>query len=163
MSAQVLAKFRNIQYPCFLDAPEAVEGTETFPGLRREIRLEDVWFRYPNAEEDALRGLSLTIRKGEKIALIGENGSGKTTLAKIIFGLYPPTRGRVTFDGLPPEAFTHESFYRDISHRVGLCKLADRIVVLKHGALAETGTHAQLLGQAGEYARLYGEQRKWYA
>jgi ATP-binding cassette subfamily B protein len=48
----------------------------------------------------ALRGVSMEIRRGEVVALVGENGSGKTTLAKVLAGLYPPDRGRVLWDGV---------------------------------------------------------------
>ncbi|HEX6547555.1 MAG TPA: ABC transporter ATP-binding protein [Candidatus Dormibacteraeota bacterium] len=48
----------------------------------------------------ALRGVSMEIRRGEVIALVGENGSGKTTLAKLICGLYAPDQGSVTWDGI---------------------------------------------------------------
>ena len=49
-----------------------------------------------------------------------------------------------------------------ISHRVGLCKLVDRIVVMKNGEIAEDGTHDELLATGGEYAKLYNAQAKWY-
>ena len=49
-----------------------------------------------------------------------------------------------------------------ISHRVGLCKLADRIVVMKNGEIVEQGDHAGLLSTGGEYAKLYNAQAKWY-
>jgi ATP-binding cassette, subfamily B, bacterial len=63
------------------------------------ITLTDVTFRYPGQEQDALRGVSLTLRRGQVVALVGENGSGKTTLAKLVTGLYLPTSGSVTWDG----------------------------------------------------------------
>ncbi|MFF5110222.1 ABC transporter ATP-binding protein [Streptosporangium sp. NPDC000509] len=63
------------------------------------ITAEDVVFTYPGATEPALRGLTVTIGRGEVIALVGENGSGKTTLAKILSGLYEPDSGRVSWDG----------------------------------------------------------------
>jgi energy-coupling factor transport system ATP-binding protein len=73
------------------------------------IRVEDVWFRYEGADFWALRGVSLTIKKGELLAIIGQNGGGKTTLAKNLNGLLKPTKGRVLVDGLDTKtAPTHE-------------------------------------------------------
>jgi energy-coupling factor transport system ATP-binding protein len=64
------------------------------------IRVEDVWFRYEGADFWALKGVSLTIKKGELLAIIGQNGGGKTTLAKNLNGLLKPTKGKVLVDGL---------------------------------------------------------------
>jgi ATP-binding cassette subfamily B protein len=64
------------------------------------ITMTDVTFRYPGQDQDALRGVSLTLRRGQVVALVGENGSGKTTLAKLVTGLYLPTTGSVAWDGL---------------------------------------------------------------
>lgn len=69
------------------------------PRSFHEIRLDNVGFRYPNCAQAALTGVSLSIRRGEVIALVGENGSGKTTLAKILAGLFLPDQGTVTWDG----------------------------------------------------------------
>ena len=63
------------------------------------VRFEDVSFRYPGAERDALAGISLELRPGERIGLVGENGAGKTTLIKLLTRLYAPTGGRITLDG----------------------------------------------------------------
>ncbi|MDR0670552.1 MAG: ATP-binding cassette domain-containing protein, partial [Treponema sp.] len=49
-----------------------------------------------------------------------------------------------------------------ISHRVGLCRLVDTVVVMNGGRIVETGTHADLIKAGGEYARLYNSQAKWY-
>jgi ATP-binding cassette subfamily B protein len=69
-------------------------------GSPTTITLTDVTFRYPGQNQDALRGVSLTLRRGQVVALVGENGSGKTTLAKLVTGLYLPTTGTVTWDGV---------------------------------------------------------------
>jgi len=63
------------------------------------IEVEDVHFTYPS-DVEALRGVSLTIRNGEFVAIMGENGAGKTTLVKHFNGLLKPTKGRVLVDGV---------------------------------------------------------------
>jgi ATP-binding cassette subfamily B protein len=68
------------------------------PADPAEIRLEGVTFTYPGRESPALKDVSLTIRRGEVVALVGENGSGKTTLGKLLTGLYPPDEGVVRWD-----------------------------------------------------------------
>ena len=60
---------------------------------------EGVTFSYPGSERVALRDVSLHISPGEVVALVAANGSGKTTLAKVLAGLYLPSRGRVCWDG----------------------------------------------------------------
>jgi len=73
------------------------------------IRVEDLWFRYEGTDFWALKGVSLSIRRGELIAIIGQNGGGKTTLAKNLNGLLKPTKGRVLVDGLDTRTTpTHE-------------------------------------------------------
>ena len=75
----------------------AVRGPDPADGLR----FEGVSFRYPDAEEPALIDISLHLRPGESLALVGENGAGKTTLIKLLTRLYEPTSGRILLDGLP--------------------------------------------------------------
>jgi ATP-binding cassette subfamily B protein len=82
------------------------------------IELHGVGFHYPGQEgRQALCDVSLTIEAGQSIALVGENGSGKTTLAKLIAGLYPPTSGRITWDGVDLRDMAPDS-------------LADRVVMV---------------------------------
>jgi len=64
------------------------------------IRASRIGFTYPGAARAALTDVSIEIRRGEVIALVGENGSGKTTLAKLLAGLYEPASGDITWDGL---------------------------------------------------------------
>lgn len=64
-----------------------------------EIRFEQVSFRYPGTDRDVLKEIHLTIRPGEKIAIVGENGSGKSTFVSLLTGLYLPTKGQVLVNG----------------------------------------------------------------
>jgi ATP-binding cassette subfamily B protein len=68
--------------------------------LRGGIEFRGVGFRYPGNDEWALRGVDLTIRPGEKVALVGHNGAGKTTLIKLLSRLYDPTEGCILIDGI---------------------------------------------------------------
>lgn len=64
------------------------------------ISFEDVTFAYPGAHQPTIDGLTLTISPGETLAIVGVNGAGKTTLMKLLAGLYAPTSGRITVDGV---------------------------------------------------------------
>jgi ATP-binding cassette subfamily B protein len=66
---------------------------------RAEIELKNVSFAYPGSGNKVLKNISLHIKPGETVALVGENGAGKTTLVKIIVRLYEPDSGSVLFDG----------------------------------------------------------------
>ena len=65
-----------------------------------DIVFEDVYFRYPGRDRDVLRGLSLRIAPGERLALVGVNGAGKSTIVKLLTGVYRPTSGRVLANGI---------------------------------------------------------------
>lgn len=69
------------------------------PPHAREIRFEDVSFRYADADVDALQNVSLVIQHGERVAFVGGNGCGKTTLLSMLSRLFVPTHGRVLIDG----------------------------------------------------------------
>lgn len=242
--------------------------------------LSNVSFTYPNSKKYALKDISLSIHKGEKIVVLGVNGSGKTTLSKILLNAYPPSQGEMRYDKVLSSDIDKSSLYaylsvipqnfvsynltlreniaisdlehlnddslierslklsglptlldevgsldqqlgREfggkelsggqwqklaiarglfkssdfiildeptsaldplleteilqqfieiarnktaiiISHRVGLCKIADRIIVMKDGEICETGTHDELIEKDGEYRRLYTAQEQWY-
>jgi ATP-binding cassette subfamily B protein/ATP-binding cassette subfamily C protein len=76
-------------------------GSRPAPPGFAVIRASRVSFTYPKGSRAALADVSVEIRRGEVIALVGENGSGKTTLAKLLAGLYEPDSGEITWDGLP--------------------------------------------------------------
>ncbi|MGB7084700.1 MAG: ABC transporter ATP-binding protein [Phormidesmis sp.] len=64
-----------------------------------EVALEGITYRYPSAQEPAIKDFSLTLRRGESIALVGKSGSGKTTLVDILLGLLEPEQGDIKVDG----------------------------------------------------------------
>ncbi|MGH3795675.1 MAG: ABC transporter ATP-binding protein [Pseudonocardiaceae bacterium] len=109
LSRVVLAVNRLYEYGLYLaDVEWFVRTTRrrryrtTGASVSREfeqISVDRVSFRYPGTERDVLRDLSLTIEKGQVVALVGENGSGKSTLAKLLAGLYSPTSGTVRWGG----------------------------------------------------------------
>jgi ATP-binding cassette subfamily B protein len=77
---------------------QRVRPTGAPPGGFDTISVEDVTFTYPDAVRSALADVSLQVRRGEVVALVGENGSGKTTLAKLLCQLYRPQAGVVRWD-----------------------------------------------------------------
>ena len=268
----------------FIDSPRLdLDKGVHLPGpISHGIELDNVSFTYPGSDRPALADVSVTLRPGERIALVGENGAGKTTLAKILMGLYEPTSGRIAVDGVDLKEIALADWYRRIgavfqnftryqaslrenigfgwlpkladaeaiaraaarsgadevaaslprgletslgkefqegselsvgqwqrlaiaraylrpaeilildepasgldakaeadvydhfarmaeastvvliSHRLGSCRLADRILVLNQGRVVEQGTHSQLIAAGGEYAELFKLQAGWY-
>lgn len=88
---------------------ERLPGNTAPPGQKAAaaapaIEFRNVTFTYPGAQEKALDGLSLTIRAGERAALVGRNGAGKTTIIKLLCGLYEPDSGEIWVNGHKPGA-----------------------------------------------------------
>lgn len=81
-------------------------------GKSYEIILENVTFRYPNAEKDTLTNINLVLHHGEKLAVVGLNGAGKTTLVKLICGFLDPTKGRVLLNGVDIRTYNRRDYYK---------------------------------------------------
>ncbi|MFE6358519.1 ATP-binding cassette domain-containing protein [Streptomyces sp. NPDC057806] len=64
-----------------------------------EITLQEVVYQYPGKDKPAVAGVSLTLRRGEILAIVGANGSGKSTLTRLLTGIYLPDKGKVTWNG----------------------------------------------------------------
>ena len=80
--------------------------------MQGDIRLDGVYFRYGGDETSyVLENISLDIKPGELIAIVGRSGSGKTTLAKLLVGFYPPTEGKMIVDGYDMSVIDKE-YYR---------------------------------------------------
>jgi ABC-type multidrug transport system fused ATPase/permease subunit len=84
------------------------------PRHARSIEFDEVRFRYEGAERDAVRGVSLSIRHGEFVAIVGPNGCGKTTLASLLTRLFDPTEGCVRIDGIDLRAASLVSLRRQV-------------------------------------------------
>jgi ATP-binding cassette subfamily B protein len=85
-----------LETPVVMPHGRLAQGTDPGDG----VRFENVSFSYPGEARAALRNVSLHLKPGSSLALVGENGSGKTTLIKLLTRLYSPTSGRVLLDGL---------------------------------------------------------------
>jgi ATP-binding cassette subfamily B protein/subfamily B ATP-binding cassette protein MsbA len=100
-----------------LDAEDSVPempGAKPIPRARGEIAFENVAFAY-DAEHPILRGISLSIKPGETVALVGGTGAGKTTLLSLVPRFYDPNSGRVLIDGGDIRAATKKSLRANIS------------------------------------------------
>lgn len=95
-----LAELRHV--PAFLQLEGDVreDGRLAPARVSEGIRFEAASFTYPGGTRPALDGIDLHLRPGQRVALVGENGAGKTTLARLLLGLYLPTAGRITVDGI---------------------------------------------------------------
>jgi ATP-binding cassette subfamily B protein len=138
-----------------------------------EVRFDDVWFRYPGAEEFALRGLSLELRRGQCTAIVGHNGSGKTTLVKLLCRLYDPQSGAIYFDGHNVNrlsvqelrsriAVIFQDFYRfelTVAENIAVSDASDQKQRLRVKEAAESaGAHDFLRTLPDGYATLLGRE-----
>ena len=99
----------------YLHLPEPfhfADGAPVPPADRYELRLDHVTFRYPGTKKPILQDLCLTIRPGEKVAVVGLNGAGKTTLVKLLCGFYDPDEGRVLLNGQDIRQFDRRAYYQ---------------------------------------------------
>jgi ATP-binding cassette subfamily B protein len=83
--------------------------------IRRGITIQNLTFRYPGAQYDALADITLSIERGQHIALVGENGSGKTTLVKLLCRLYDPDAGSIMVDGVDLRELDAPGWRRQLS------------------------------------------------
>jgi ABC-type bacteriocin/lantibiotic exporter with double-glycine peptidase domain len=84
--------------------------------LTGHVCLQGVSFAYAHGAPDVLRGIEVTVRPGERVAIVGHSGSGKSTLGKLLVGLYAPTEGSILYDGLP----LHELDLREVRRQYGV-------------------------------------------
>lgn len=111
----MLAWLQNANYFFrFIDAP-SVKYQGTLPVEKRDdndytIAFQNVSFRYPGAEDWALKDFSIRLRVGERLAVVGLNGSGKTTFIKLLCRLYDPQEGVITLNGIDIKKYDYEEY-----------------------------------------------------
>ena len=120
----VFSRFSNItqsamylqDYFEFIDMDFSSDNPEQYREAPSEfnhsIQFENVSFSYPQSEKMVLSSLTFDLKKGEKLALVGENGAGKTTLIKLLLRLYEPTGGQILMDGVPIREYRKEDYQK---------------------------------------------------
>lgn len=99
--------------PIFSEKPQDYPGTQPFPDGWKELAFDNITFGY--GKENALEGMNLSIRRGEKIGIAGHSGSGKSTLIKLILGLYQPVSGTIRIGDIPVDDIRHDDLLARIS------------------------------------------------
>ena len=98
----------------FLELPER-KGNAAVSDIREGIKAQNITFRYPHSEKNAIDNISLNIKAGEKIAIVGENGAGKTTLVRLLLGVYRPDEGEVILNGMSTSSTENISLFKGVS------------------------------------------------
>ncbi|KLE34943.1 ATP-binding cassette domain-containing protein [Aurantiacibacter luteus] len=104
---QASAGLKSIE-ALFDEADERQTGSMSLPAAVSggyAVRLENVAFSYPDSQERSLDGVSLAIAPGERVAVVGRVASGKSTLGRVLCGLYPPSEGAMTIEGIDSRQF----------------------------------------------------------
>lgn len=148
-------QYLDMPDPIDTDNPCSLNEITSFP----EIKFVDVCFKYSNSDKWVLTNLNFTIKRGEKIALVGINGAGKTTIVKLICGFYSPTSGTILIDGVNIERFKRadlftmmSAVFQDISifpfsigENVSMKKLEETDYTLLEKCLKLAGLHEYVL------------------
>lgn len=89
--------------------PTKDEGDLKIKKLSNQIEFRDVWFRYDEKADWVIKSMNLVIKAQRKIGIIGATGSGKSTIAKILMGIYEPSKGSILIDGIPIQEYSKTS------------------------------------------------------
>jgi ABC-type bacteriocin/lantibiotic exporter with double-glycine peptidase domain len=133
MELQILGAYVERIDDILYTPTEQVEGAVTAaPQLMGGVTLEDVSFRYGDSAPMVVRSVSIDIRPGMFVAIVGRSGSGKSTLAHLMVGLYRPTEGRIRFDGSELERVDLRSLRQQLGivtqgHSMFTCSVRDNI------------------------------------
>lgn len=100
--------------PIFANQNQQLDSQEYVRGISGNIRVEDIHFSYDKHPKGCLRGVSMNIKRGEKVAIVGESGCGKSTFLKILLGMETPDEGAVYYDNKPINSLNLKSLRRRI-------------------------------------------------
>lgn len=110
----LLQKSRQVDdFRSFMDFDAGDDTGRTVPlSGSYEFEFRNVSFRYPKSENYALKNLSLRLKAGERLAVVGLNGAGKSTFIKLLLRLYEPTEGEILLNGVDIREYSRQSYYR---------------------------------------------------
>ncbi len=92
----------------FFDLSEDNKTPSDIIQKNNTIEFKDVWFKYPETDRYILKGITFTIKDGEKVSIVGENGEGKSTIIKLLLGLFKPNKGEILVGGKAINYYTPE-------------------------------------------------------
>ncbi len=136
--------------------PEELASRVAIPDLQGDIRFDGVYFRYGGNETPyVLENISLDIKPGELVAIVGRSGSGKTTLAKLLVGFYPPTEGKLMVDGYDMSVIDKE-YYRAQVGYVMQTNLLFSGTIAENIASGSDGTDRRRIEEVAKRADAHG-------
>lgn len=98
----------------FMELPER-SGKDNAPNYDMGITADNISFTYPGSDRKSIENVSIDIKTGEMIAIVGENGAGKSTLVRLLLGLYKPESGKVILNGMDTAAANQKSLFNGVS------------------------------------------------
>jgi ATP-binding cassette, subfamily B, bacterial len=154
---QILGTYLDRLDDVFDAAPEVeIEGATEIKALSGTIRLEDVSFRYGERSPYVVRDVSVDIRAGQFVAIVGPSGSGKSTLASLLVALYRPSAGRILYDGRDLCALDP----RSVRRRLGIVVQKAHLFagsVRSNIALADPALPIEAIMAAAQTAKIHDE------
>lgn len=118
-----------MEYPVDENTVERESATEGLEKLQGNIELKNITFGYSRLEQPFIRDFSLSLKTGDRIAIVGASGCGKSTISKLLSGLYQPWNGEILFDGKPRSAYPREVM-------VGSLAVVDQDIVVFEDTIA---------------------------
>jgi ATP-binding cassette subfamily B protein len=103
------------EYQEFMALPAGTANGKVLKKVPGRIDVKSVSFHYPGLDQEVLNNVSFTIERGQHIVIVGENGAGKSTLVKLLTGLYSPTKGLISVDGISLAEVDLTSWHKHLS------------------------------------------------